>query len=71
VWWLRAPGEAGGGDAVSYRAGASFRASLQQWFKTYSAAHQHVLVDYQSVGSGSGVKASSITPSTSAPAIPR
>lgn len=38
-------------------AGASFPAPLySKWFKAYSAAHQNVLVDYQSVGSGSGVK---------------
>jgi phosphate transport system substrate-binding protein len=38
-------------------AGASFPAPLyNKWFKAYSAAHQSVLVDYQSVGSGSGVK---------------
>ena len=38
-------------------AGASFPAPLYtKWFKTYTAAHQNVLVDYQSVGSGSGVK---------------
>src|SRR5215467_11910107 len=38
-------------------AGASFPAPLyNKWFKEYSAAHQNVLVDYQSVGSGSGVK---------------
>src|SRR5579872_5578815 len=38
-------------------AGASFPAPLYtKWFKTYSAAHPGVLVDYQSVGSGSGVK---------------
>ncbi len=38
-------------------AGASFPAPLYtKWFKAYSAAHQNVLVDYQSVGSGSGVK---------------
>jgi len=38
-------------------AGASFPAPLYlKWFKSYSAAHQNVLVDYQSVGSGSGVK---------------
>ena len=38
-------------------AGASFPAPLyNKWFKEYSAAHQSVLVDYQSVGSGSGVK---------------
>jgi phosphate transport system substrate-binding protein len=38
-------------------AGASFPAPLYtRWFKSYSTAHQNVLVDYQSVGSGSGVK---------------
>jgi phosphate transport system substrate-binding protein len=38
-------------------AGASFPAPLyQKWFKTYSSAHPNVQVDYQSVGSGSGVK---------------
>ena len=38
-------------------AGASFPAPLYtKWFKTYSSSHQNVLVDYQSVGSGSGVK---------------
>ncbi len=38
-------------------AGASFPAPLYlKWFKTYSDAHQNVQVDYQSVGSGSGVK---------------
>jgi phosphate transport system substrate-binding protein len=38
-------------------AGASFPAPLyNKWFKAYSAAHEKVLVDYQSVGSGSGVK---------------
>ena len=37
-------------------AGASFPAPLyQKWFKTYSAAHP-IQVDYQSVGSGTGVK---------------
>jgi len=38
-------------------AGASFPAPLyNRWFKVYSGAHQNVQVDYQSVGSGSGVK---------------
>lgn len=38
-------------------AGASFPAPLYlNWFKTYSAANPGVQVDYQSVGSGSGVK---------------
>lgn len=39
-------------------AGASFPAPLyNQWFKAYGTAHSNVRVDYQSVGSGSGVKA--------------
>jgi len=39
-------------------AGASFPAPLySKWFKTYSAAHAGVQIDYQSVGSGSGIKA--------------
>jgi phosphate transport system substrate-binding protein len=38
-------------------AGASFPAPLyQKWFKSYSASHEGVEIDYQSVGSGSGVK---------------
>lgn len=38
--------------------GASFPAPLYQtWFKTYSDQHPGTILDYQSVGSGSGVKA--------------
>lgn len=38
-------------------AGASFPAPLyQKWFKTYSDGHPGVEIDYQSVGSGSGIK---------------
>ena len=38
-------------------AGASFPAPLYlKWFKSYSAANPNTQVDYQSVGSGSGVK---------------
>jgi len=38
-------------------AGASFPAPLYlKWFKAYGAQHPNVQVDYQSVGSGSGVK---------------
>ncbi|MBV9183750.1 MAG: phosphate ABC transporter substrate-binding protein PstS [Acidobacteria bacterium] len=38
-------------------AGASFPAPLyNRWFKAYGGAHQNVMVDYQSVGSGNGVK---------------
>ncbi len=53
-----ATGGSESGDAVKLQgAGASFPAPLyNRWFKSYSAAHQNVLVDYQSVGSGSGVK---------------
>ena len=48
---------AGAADVKLQGAGASFPAPLyNKWFKAYSAAHQNVLVDYQSVGSGSGVK---------------
>ena len=53
-------GACGGDKAESVKlqgAGASFPAPLYlKWFKTYSAAHPNVQVDYQSVGSGSGVK---------------
>ncbi len=38
-------------------AGASFPAPLySKWFKDYHGLHPNVLVDYQSVGSGSGIK---------------
>jgi len=38
-------------------AGASFPAPLySKWFKSYSSSHANVQIDYQSVGSGSGVK---------------
>src|SRR5580692_7847090 len=38
-------------------AGASFPAPLyQKWFKSYSASHSGVEIDYQSIGSGGGVK---------------
>jgi phosphate transport system substrate-binding protein len=38
-------------------AGASFPAPLyQKWFKAYSASHDGVEIDYQSIGSGGGVK---------------
>src|SRR5262245_6674520 len=51
-------GGAGGGETVKLQgAGASFPAPLySKWFKSYSAAHPNVQIDYQSVGSGSGVK---------------
>jgi len=50
----------GGSSANSVKlqgAGASFPAPLyNRWFKSFSGSHQNVQVDYQSVGSGSGVK---------------
>ncbi|HEX3998934.1 MAG TPA: phosphate ABC transporter substrate-binding protein PstS [Pirellulales bacterium] len=48
----------GSGGLKLQGAGASFPAPLYtKWFKAYSADHPDALVDYQSVGSGSGVKA--------------
>ena len=46
------------GDFVKLQgAGASFPAPLySKWFKSYGAGHPNVEIDYQSVGSGSGVK---------------
>src|SRR5262245_14058757 len=50
----------GGGSAENVKlqgAGASFPAPLYlKWFKSFSSAQPNVQVDYQSVGSGSGVK---------------
>src|SRR6202790_1572163 len=45
-------------DSVKLQgAGASFPAPLyNKWFKAYSGSHPNALVDYQSVGSGTGVK---------------
>jgi len=59
VFVISCGGESGGksGFVKLQGAGASFPAPLYlKWFKTYSTAHQNVQVDYQSVGSGSGVK---------------
>ena len=48
--------EAGNGVKLQ-GAGASFPAPLYtKWFKTFAGSRPDVLVDYQSVGSGSGVK---------------
>ncbi len=48
---------ASGGLTKLTGAGASFPAPLyNKWFKDYYAAHKNVQVDYQSVGSGSGIK---------------
>ncbi len=52
-----AAGGAGGGGVKLQGAGASFPAPLySKWFKTFGTDHPGVQVDYQSVGSGSGVK---------------
>ena len=50
------PGQAA--DFVKLQgAGASFPAPLYlKWFKAYGGTHKNVQIDYQSVGSGSGVK---------------
>ncbi len=51
-------------------AGASFPAPLYlKWFKSYNDAHPNIQVDYQSVGSGSGVKSFSTKPWTLRPAM--
>jgi phosphate transport system substrate-binding protein len=53
-----AAGSGSGGFVKLQGAGASFPAPLYgKWFKAYSTAHEGVQIDYQSVGSGSGVKA--------------
>src|SRR3974377_863972 len=51
-------GGGGAGNTVKLQgAGASFPAPLYlKWFKSYNAAHPNVQVDYQSIGSGGGVK---------------
>jgi phosphate transport system substrate-binding protein len=51
------PNSAGGDTIKLQGAGASFPAPLYtKWFKAFSSARPDVQVDYQSVGSGSGVK---------------
>jgi phosphate transport system substrate-binding protein len=56
-----APGAAGSGSGGFVKlqgAGASFPAPLySKWFKAYSTAHEGVQIDYQSIGSGGGIKA--------------
>jgi phosphate transport system substrate-binding protein len=53
-----APAAGGAGFVKLQGAGASFPAPLySKWFKAYSTSHDGVQIDYQSVGSGSGVKA--------------
>ena len=48
----------GGGSRVKLGgAGATFPAPLYtKWFKEYNAAHPNIEIDYQSIGSGGGVK---------------
>jgi phosphate transport system substrate-binding protein len=44
-------------DVTLQGAGASFPAPLyQKWFKSYSLSHDGVQIDYQSIGSGGGIK---------------
>ena len=51
-------GNKGSSEGVKLQgAGASFPAPLyQKWFKAYSGSHDGVQIDYQSIGSGGGVK---------------
>jgi phosphate transport system substrate-binding protein len=50
-------GKAGTETVKLQGAGASFPAPIyNKWFKTYGGDHPNVQVDYQSVGSGSGIK---------------
>ncbi len=52
-----AAGDSGGNGVKLQGAGASFPAPLYtKWFKNFSGSRPDVQVDYQSVGSGSGVK---------------
>jgi len=52
-----APAAAPGGAVRIQGAGASFPAPIYlRWFKAFSSSRADVQVDYQSVGSGSGVK---------------
>src|SRR5580698_9495881 len=54
----RSDGGARGTSVKLQGAGASFPAPLyNKWFKAYTAAHPGAQIDYQSVGSGNGVKA--------------
>jgi ABC-type phosphate transport system substrate-binding protein len=58
LWNARSGNSNGSPPVVRLQgAGASFPAPLyNKWFKDYSASHDGVQVDYQSVGSGSGIK---------------
>jgi phosphate transport system substrate-binding protein len=53
----RAGSATGDADVRLQGTGASFPFPIySKWFKVYSVAHQNVQIDYQSTGSGSGVK---------------
>jgi phosphate transport system substrate-binding protein len=59
--WFWGPGHALGADDSPHvrltGAGASFPAPLyNKWFKDFHGKHSNIQVDYQSIGSGSGVK---------------
>ena len=58
VSFLACSGNKSSSEGVKLQgAGASFPAPLcQKWFKSYSASHDGVQIDYQSIGSGGGVK---------------
>jgi phosphate transport system substrate-binding protein len=58
AWWcLTSCGGGGANSAKLQGAGATFPAPLyQKWFKSFGETHPNVQIDYQSVGSGSGVK---------------
>src|SRR5262249_26110712 len=48
----------GGGEVKLTGAGASFPAPLYtRWFTDFNQKHSNIKIDYQSVGSGAGVKA--------------
>src|SRR5215204_4341409 len=51
-------GPGGGGDSVSLQgAGATFPNPLyQKWLSEYGNLHPNIRIDYQSIGSGGGIK---------------
>jgi phosphate transport system substrate-binding protein len=57
AWSLTSCGGGGANTVKVQGAGASFPAPLyEKWFKNYGEMHPNVQIDYQSVGSGSGIK---------------
>src|SRR5258706_4150716 len=52
------PGAGGGGGVISLQvAGATFPNPLyQKWMSEYGKLHQNIRIDYQSIGSGGGIK---------------